>query len=184
MNSDKKWLRRLAIGICTMIIGAFIFFQTRDFTMFLSIAIGIYAIVNGILVLVQALKSVFGESLRRSLFIRGGVSLGIGLIALLMPFLFAAVTWTFVLYVLGIQLIASAGLQIYLSIEYKRLEVPVTASVIEICISLALAFLIFTMPQEIGMTIIRVVGFILFAYGLVLVIQSVRSHLLAPDETV
>ncbi len=176
MFTDKAWMQRLTIGMCTMIVGAFIFFQTKDFTMFLAVAIGIYAIVNGIVVVVTSFKTNLSGSIKKAMVIRGLVSLGIGAVAILMPILFIKITWTFTLYILAVGLLGSAGLQTYLAIEMKKVDYPILGYIIEIVISLLLAFLIFTMPQEIGMTIIRVVGFIIFAYGLILVIKAIRTH--------
>lgn len=176
MEKGKKWMQQLGLGVCTMIIGAFIFFQTKDFTMFLSIAIGIYAVVNGIIVLTTALRTKFSDEVKRAMLIRGSTSLGIGVIALLLPLVFVKVTWTLVLYLLGIQLVASAVMQIYISLELRRLELPIITGVVEAGVSLIMAFLIFTMPQEIGMTILKVAGFIVFAYGLLIVIRALRSH--------
>ncbi len=183
MFKDKAWMQRLAIGICTMVIGSFIFFQTKDFTMFLAVAIGIYAVVNGIVVLVTSIKTNLSDKIKKGLVIRGAISLGIGALALLLPIVFAKITWTIAIYILAVQLLAAAGLQIYLSIQMKKVDYPILGSIIEIVISLMLAFLIFTMPQEIGMTIIRVAGIIIFAYGLLLVVKAIQTHL-ASDETV
>ncbi len=183
MFTDKAWMQRLAIGIGTMVIGAFIFFQTKDFTMFLAVAIGIYAIVNGIIVLVTSIKTNLSDKIKKGMVIRGTVSLGIGAIALLMPIAFAKITWTFTIYILAVQLLTAAGMQIYLTIQMKKVDYPVLGYIIEIAISIMLAFLIFTMPQEIGMTIIRVVGFLIFAYGLILVIKAIQTHL-GSDETI
>jgi uncharacterized membrane protein HdeD (DUF308 family) len=176
MNADLKWMQKLFLGICTMVIGAFIIFQTKGFTMFLAIAIGIYAVVNGIMTVSAAYKAKLSDQMKRALFVRGAASCLIGLLALLLPVLFVKITWTFVLYLLGIQLLVSAILQIYLSVEMRRLSLPIAASVVEVVVSVVLAFLVFTMPQEIGMTIVRVAGFIVFSYGLVLVVHSFRTH--------
>lgn len=179
MGADLKWMQKLFLGICTLAIGAFIFFQNKGFSMFLAISIGVYAVVNGVIVLTAAYKAQFSDQMKRTMFIRGIVSLSIGLLALLMPLLFVKITWTFVLYLLGVQLLVSSVMQIYLCIEMRRIELPVTSTVVEATVSMLLAFLVFTMPQQIGMTIVRVAGFIIFSYGLVLVVQSLRSHLVS-----
>ncbi|MDA3835927.1 MAG: DUF308 domain-containing protein [Spirochaetales bacterium] len=182
MDENKKWMQQFVLGICTMIIGAFIFFQTKDFTMFLSIAIGIYAVVNGVIVFSSAVKTKFSQQVKTAMLIRGSVSFGVGLLALFLPLVFVKISWTFVLYILGLQLLASAGLQVYLAVELKKLDMPVLPRGVEAGVSLVMAFLIFTMPNEIGMTIIKVAGFIVFAYGLLIVVRAFRAHM--ASETV
>ena len=177
MDSDLKWMQKLFLGICFMVIGAFIFFQTKGFTMFLAIAIGVYAVVNGVIILSTALRARFSDNMKRTMIIRGAISLGVGLLAILLPILIVNIAWTISLYLLGIQLVISAVLQIYLSIEMRRISLPIMSTVIEIIISLLLAFLVFTMPQEIGRSIVKVSGSIVFVYGLILVVYSLRTHM-------
>jgi hypothetical protein len=153
MDNSRKWLQQLVLGASIMVVGAFIFFQTKDFTMFLSIAIGIYVVVNGV----------------------------VGLIAIMLPLVFARITWTFVLYLLGILLVASAAIQIYLALELSKIDVPVYARAVEAGVSILMALLIFTMPDAIGNTILKVAGFIVFGYGLLIVRKAVLAHMHGSD---
>ncbi|MGM0432301.1 MAG: DUF308 domain-containing protein [Spirochaetota bacterium] len=184
MDISKKLLQQLVLGISIMVVGAFIFFQTQDFTMFLAIAIGIYAVVNGVIVLTGALQTKFSQQVKKAMILRSVLSIGIGALALILPLLFVRITWTLVLYLLGLQLVASAVLQIYLAAELKKVDLPLLPRGIEAGVSLVMAFLIFTMPDEIGMTILKVAGFIVFAYGMVIVVRAIRSHMHNQDTTI
>lgn len=181
MDNSGKWLQQLVLGASIMAVGAFIFLQTKDFTMFLSIAIGIYVVVNGVVVLTTGLNTKFSAKVKKAMIIKGIVATAVGLAAILLPLVFARITWTFVLYVLGILLIASAVIQIYVALELSKIDVPVYARAIEAGVSILMALLIFTMPDAIGNTILKVAGFIVFGYGLLIVRKAVIAHMRGTD---
>jgi uncharacterized membrane protein HdeD (DUF308 family) len=181
MDNSRKWLQQLVLGASIMVVGAFIFFQTKDFTMFLSIAIGIYVVVNGVVVLTTGMKTKFSAEVKKAMIIKGIVATAVGLIAIMLPLVFARITWTFVLYLLGILLVASAAIQIYLALELSKIDVPVYARAVEAGVSILMALLIFTMPDAIGNTILKVAGFIVFGYGLLIVRKAVLAHMHGSD---
>jgi uncharacterized membrane protein HdeD (DUF308 family) len=181
MDDSKKWLQQLVLGASIMIIGAFIFFQTKDFTMFLSIAIGIYVVVSGVIVLTTGLRTKFSQEVKKAMIIKGIITSAIGLVALLLPLVFVKVTWTFVLYLLGLLLVSSAVIQIYLAVQLSKIDVPVYTRAIEAGVSILMALLIFTMPDAIGMTILKVAGFIVFGYGLLIVRKAILAHIRGND---
>lgn len=176
MKKNYQWLQTVLLGACALIIGAFIFFQTENFAMFMVIAVGIFAIVNGIIVLRTLNRAKFSKMTRNAILIRGIVSLVIGIFAVGLPVATAKFTWTFMLYVLGVQLILSALFQLFAMFEMRRLHLPVMSQIIEAAIALALAIMIFTMPQEIGQTILKVVGVLVVVYGIIMVASGLKKH--------
>ncbi len=172
MEPLKDWFQKICIGIAAVILGAFIFFQTANFAMFLVIALGVYAVINGFFVLYTGLQAPFAKPMKTAVILRGGISLGIGIFAIFLPMVFLKVSWIMMLYVIGIQLIISGILGIVNIFEMRKLEMPVTARIIEASISIALALLILIMPQQIGETLLKVIGVFVVVYGVTMIIRG------------
>ncbi|MCF7953820.1 MAG: DUF308 domain-containing protein [Spirochaetales bacterium] len=176
MGTIKDWVQKVFIGVCAVILGAFIFFQTENFAMFLVIAIGVFAVINGFFVLYTGVKAGFSHKTKTTLVIRGTLGLVAGIIAIFLPMMIINITWTVMLYILGIQLIASGILELYGVIEMRKMEMPTHARIAEAIVSIVLAVLIMSMPQEIGKTLLRVIGAMVLVYGIVMIVNGYRRR--------
>ncbi len=174
MGPMKEWLQKVFIGICAVIIGAFIFFQTANFAMFLVIALGIYAVLNGIFVIYTGLKAPFHRPTRITMITRGGISLVVGFAAVLLPMTVLRITWITMLYVVGFQLLISGILGVISTLEMKRYGMPVVSRMVEAILSIALALLIIFIPEQIGETLLKVIGVFVVGYGIVLIVKGYR----------
>ncbi len=172
MGPIKDWLQKMFIGIFAVIIGAFIFFQTANFAMFLVIALGIFAVLNGFFILFTGIKAPFEKSAKAVIIARGAVSLTVGLCAVFLPMLFLKITWFTMLYVIGFQLFITGVLGIINAVEMKRYHMPVISRIVEAVISIALALLIIFMPQEIGETLLKVLGVFVVGFGIVMIVKG------------
>ncbi len=176
MEPMKDWFQKICIGIAAVILGAFIFFQTANFAMFLVIALGVYAVINGFFVLYTGMQAPFAKPMKTAVILRGGISLGIGLFAIFLPMIFLKITWITMLYVIGIQLLISGILGIVNIFEMRKLEMPVTARMVEAVVSIALALLILIMPQQIGETLLKVIGVFVVVYGISMIIRGYKRR--------
>ena len=168
----REWLQKVFIGVCAVIIGAFIFFQTANFAMFLVIALGIYAVLNGAFVIYTGVKAPFRKPTRITVVTRGGISLAVGLCAVLLPMTMLRITWITMLYVVGIQLLISGILGIIGALEMHRYGMPIISRMVEAVLSIALALLILFMPEQIGETLLKVLGVFVVGYGIMLVVKG------------
>jgi len=176
MGTVKDWIQKVLIGVCAVILGAFIFFQTENFAMFLVIAIGVFAVINGFFVLHTGIKADFSRRTRNALMLRGILGLAVGILAIFLPMLLVKITWTIMLYILAAQLIISGVLELYGAVEMKKLEMPVNGRIAEAVVSIALAVLIMSMPQEIGRTILKVIGALVLGYGIIMIVHGFRRR--------
>ncbi len=172
MGLVKEWLQKVIIGIFSVIIGAFIFFQTANFAMFLVIALGIYAVLNGFFIVYTGVKAPFQKPVKITVISRGAFSLVVGLCAVFLPMIFLKLTWFTMLYVIGFQLLISGVLGIISALEMKRYEMPIISRLIEAVISIALALLIIFMPQQIGETLLKVLGVFVVGFGIVMIVKG------------
>jgi len=172
MGPMRDWLQKMFIGIFAVIMGAFIFFQTENFAMFLVIALGIYAVLNGVFTLYTGLRIPLRQAAKLTTIIRGGVSLAIGICAIFLPMIFLKITWITMLYIIGFQLIVSGVLGIMSAIEMKRFGMPIAVRMAEAVVSIALALLIIFMPEQIGETLLKVLGVFVVGYGVMMIIKG------------
>jgi len=176
MGPMREWLQKLLIGIFAVIIGSFIFFQTANFAMFLVIALGIYAVLNGVVVLFTGTRAPLHSRARQAVLIRGGLSLAVGICAVFLPMIFLQVTWFLMLLIVGIHLLISGVLGVVNALDMKRYEIPYVSRMAEAVISIALALLIIFMPQQIGETLLKMLGVIVVGYGIMMIVKGISRR--------
>lgn len=168
------------------VIGLMIIAAPAEFIKVVVILLGVVSIVNGI-INIATVSSLLNDSyFKKDVLIRGWSSVLIGMAAVALPLVFAAAMWTIMLYVLAVYLILSAGMELYAVLRLKKAGIETKHYVIEILASVVSAALLFIIPGEIGILLVRIIGsiFIVLGAGLIVYYAKAKPIVIEPDSLV
>ena len=95
--------------------------------------------------------------------VRSVISIVIGILAVFLPLRFAEAMWTIMLYVLAAYLLASAFLELYMLAKLRDTNIERRRYMLEVIISLVGAIVLFIVPQQVGLVLVRILGVLLLA---------------------
>ena len=127
------------------------------------VALGIEAVVNGVFNVFKIRQLVDDKSFQRAVIVRSVISIVIGILAVVLPLRFAETMWTLMLYVLAAYLLASAFLELYMLAKLRDTNIERRHYMLEVIISFVGAIVLFIIPQQIGLAIVRILGVLLLA---------------------
>ena len=166
----------LGIGLLSMIAGLLMLFSPEAWTKVVVILLGLAAIVNGCFNLFYVRRIFDDNYFQRSIIIRGLLSLVVGLVAVILPLALAATIWTAMIYVLAAYLLVSATLDLYASLRLHASGVDTKPYYGEIVGSVILAVVLFVIPAQVGLALIRIFGALLVLSGLGVIFWQWRSR--------
>ncbi len=166
----------LGMGFLSIVAGLLMLFSPEAWTKVVVILLGIGAIINGFFNLFYV-RQVFDDSFfRRSIIIRGLLSLVVGLVAVILPLALATAVWTAMVYVLAAYLLVSALLELYASIRLRSSGVDTKPYYGEIIGSIVLAVILFIIPAQVGIVLVRICGALLVLSGLGVIFWQWRNR--------
>lgn len=166
----------LGMGLLSMVAGFFMVFSPDSWTKIVVILLGLAAIVNGFFNLFYV-RRVFDDSyFRRSVIIRGLLSLVVGLVAVILPLALAAAVWTAMVYLLAAYLLVSALLELFATIRLGASDVNSKPYYGEIIGSIILAVVLFIIPAQVGILLVQICGGLLVLAGLGLIFWQWRNR--------
>ena len=155
------------------------------------VLVGLTAIAAGGYNLFYTLKNITVPEIKKIILIKSIVSIVIGLVAVICPFaLVKTVTsiWKIISYVLAVYLIIFAATNVYSGIKFRKtVEEDFKKNLIEGLICFLIAVLLFIIPiEEVGLTIVRILGIIGIVIGAVLIFVEVgiarRTTVISKDD--
>ncbi len=176
---------KVFIGFMTAVLGLFLLISPDTFISFFVIILGIAAVIDGIFVLAATRDLIVDPQYKLIVTVRGSLSILIGVFAVVLPKLVAAIAWSAMAYTLAVYLIISAGLQIYTITKLHRNGIMIKQSMIEVVTSLILALILIIIPSNVaGQFIIRLFGIALLIIGAGLVVLQWRNRItvIQPDS--
>ncbi|MBR7064741.1 MAG: DUF308 domain-containing protein [Treponema sp.] len=150
------------LGVLLAIIGLMMIIAPDQCIKVAVISLGLEAIINGAYNLLKMRQLVSDPTFQLAILIRGLISVVIGLLAIILPLRFAATMWTIMLYMLAFYLIAASIIELYAMTKLRTTGIDRKQYTIEVVISFIAALILFLIPQQIGLALIRVLGIILF----------------------
>ena len=168
----------------TAALGLFLLISPSTFISFFVILLGIAAVIDGIFILATTRDLIVDPQYKKIVTIRGFMSVGVGILSVLLPKLVESIAWSFMAYTLAVYLFFSVAMQIYTITKLHRNGIMIRQSMIEVFTSLLLIVILIIIPSEkIGNFIIRVFGAILVIGGLAAVFMQWqnRPEVIVPD---
>ena len=166
----------IGIGILLAIVGLLMLFSPDAWIKAVVIIVGIAAILNGIFNLIQLRNMILDRSYKRTILIRGIISIIIGLIAVIMPLTVAASIWAIMLYILAGYLIISSILELYATIKIKNSGLDTKPFYGEIIGSTVLAIVLLLMSTKgFGLILIRILGILVILFGIGIIFWEYKN---------
>ena len=166
----------LGIGLLSMIAGLLMLFSPEAWTKVVVILLGLAAIVNGCFNLFYVRRIFDDNYFQRSIIIRGLLSLVVGLVAVILPLALATAIWTAMVYLLAAYLLVSAALELYASLRLHASGVDTKPYYGEIIGSIILAIILFIIPAQVGIVLVRICGALLVLSGLGVIFWQWKSR--------
>lgn len=166
----------VGMGFLSLIAGLLMLFSPEAWTKVVVILLGLAAIVNGCFNLFYVRRIFDDDYFRRSIIIRGIVSLAVGLVAVILPLVLAATVWIAMVYLLAAYLLVSAALELYASLRLRASGVDTKPYYGEIVGSIILAIILFIIPAQVGIVLVRICGALLVLSGLGVIFWQWRNR--------
>lgn len=165
----KKW--NWVAGVLFALLGLFIMIFPMFWLKVVVILLGLGSIAYGVYNL-KFTKSVFeNSSYEKTILIKSIVSIIIGILAVLLPATIAGAMWTIMIYILAVYLVISAVLGFYSVSLLKDSGIDRKRYVFENLGLLIGAVFLFIVPSKtLGSVIIKIIGFLIMIFGVVLII--------------
>ena len=171
----KRWY--LFSGILAALLGLLVIIFPSFWIKLVVIMIGLAAIAYGIYCLKFTKELSEDIGYRRTILIKGIVSIIAGLMAVLFPLAIGGAAWTAMIWVLIIYLLASAAIGFYAAALLKDSGIERKRYIIENLLLLAAAvILILISPRSLGNAIIRLIGIVTLIAGVALILFDVFSN--------
>ncbi len=170
----KRWY--LFSGILAALLGLLVIIFPSFWIKLVVIMIGLAAIAYGIYCLKFTKELSEDIGYRRTILIKGIVSIIAGVMAVLFPLAIGGAAWTAMIWVLIIYLLASAAIGFYAAALLKDSGIERKRYIIENLLLLAAAvILILISPRTLGNAIIRLIGIVTLIAGVALIFFDVFS---------
>lgn len=167
------------------VVGLFMLISPDSFMKFAVIILGITLIFDGIFILVTVRNLVVDKNYALVMAVHGWLSIAVGLLAVLLPMIFAEIFWTIMAYTMAVYLLAAAGMEIYAINMLSRNGISTKKSIFEVIICVILAIILFILPSDIlRNTLVSVFGVILIIIGVTfaLVQWKLKPIIIQPDS--
>ena len=171
----KRWY--LFSGILAALLGLLVIIFPSFWIKLVVVIIGLAAVGYGIYCLKFTKVLSEDTGYRRTILIKGIVSIVAGVMAVLFPLAIGGAAWTAMIWVLIIYLMISAAAGFYAAALLKDSGVERRRYIIENLLLLAVAVvLILLSPRDLGMAIIRLIGVVVLVGGVALILFDVLSN--------
>ena len=154
------------ISVLSLVVGCVMLFAPSAWLSIMVVLLGVAAIANGGFNLLSLYKIVADPAFRKVVIVRGIVSIAVGLAAILLPLTVAGIVWYTMVYMLAGYLIVSVIMELYAVYRLQKFNVSARPYYGEIIGSVILAIVLFILPGQIGLTLIRVLGALLAVSGI------------------
>lgn len=180
-------INKFVLSLLVAVVGLLMLLSPETFIAMAVIMLGVAAICDGIFIMVTTRNLIIDPDYKLMMTVRGLLSIVVGVAAILLPLLVAAIAWKVMAYVLAGYLLVSAGIEIYGISKLHRNGIMIRQSVIETIISIILAIVLFIIPAKTaGGIIVRVCGVILLVAGVISAFLQWRNRPITviPDSVV
>lgn len=155
----------IGIGVLAIVIGLMMLIVPHQCIKAIVVILGVFAVANGVYNLFSIRRLIADSDFAMTITIRGIISIVVGLLAILLPLVFAGILWTIMVYTLAFYLLISSGLEIYGAIKMQKVGINTKPYIAEIIGSIVIAVILLIIPAEIGTLIVRLLGVAIILVG-------------------
>lgn len=170
------------LGVLLAVVGLMMIVDPGKCIKIAVILLGLEAIVNGVFSLIKVRQLVSDKDFQLAVLLRGIISIIIGVLAVVLPLRFAATMWTAMLYMLAAYLIVAVVLELYAVAKLRDTGIERKRYIIEAIVSVICAVILFIIPQQIGVTVIRILGVVVLLVSVVFLLYEWRNRPIVVDN--
>lgn len=170
------------IPALTAVIGLIMLCSAEAIVSVLVIALGVFLILSGIYVLFSMPKFLEEKAAKIGTYVRGGVSIILGLLCIVLPVGVANFSWKAMMIILGIYALCSAGLETYAVFSIDNESIDKKRYMIEVGGTIIAAIVLFMLPSNFGFTLIRIAGAIFIIIAVILAINIYRNRDIVEED--
>ncbi len=183
----KTTVKNIILGILLTAAGIVLVAAPQTSIKIVIILLGMGAVINGIFNLVRVRSLSDDSQFKMTAVIRGAVSIVVGLLACIIPMVFFSAAETVIrvmLYIFGVYLVLSAFAEFFLVSKLHEIGVATKMFSGEAVVSIIVAVILFMLPANFGIIIIRVFGIALILCGIAFAVYSFRNRVFVvePDS--
>lgn len=169
------------IPILAGILGLVLLCVPQEFVVVLVVALGIFLILSGFYILFKLLKLSDDTFYKVNIYVRGGLSIILGALCILLPIKMGEAIWTTLCIVLGIFALLAAVSEILTIIKLKEQNIPVKQYVTEMAGMIITAIVLFLLPKF-GNILLRIAGGVILVTAIVLAINVKKNAPIVEED--
>lgn len=174
---SKNFIFTMIIAVLISALGVYITTQSQNFLSILLVLFGIVSVFNGIKEFLLISKFSDFQTSRIASIVSGITSIVIGVFIIIYPFISQKLVTTIILYLFALQLIISALSRIIGSLTVKRNKLEgFSLSLIPAAFNITVALIFILFPTQVTTFFVKIVGFLVIAYGLGLFFWAFRMR--------
>ena len=163
---SKNFMLTMIFSILLIVLGVYISVQSQNFLSVLLILFGIASVINGIKEFLLVSRFSDFQTSKVASIVSGITSIVIGVFIIVYPFISQKLVTTIILYLFALQLIITALSRVIGSLTVKRNKLEgFSLSLIPAAFNIAIALIFILFPTQVTTFFVRIVGFIVIAYG-------------------
>lgn len=170
------------IPVLTAIIGLVMLCSAEAIVSVLVVALGIFLVLSGVYSLFSMPKFLENKAARIGTYVRGGVSIILGLLCIVLPVGVANFSWKAMMIILGIYALCSAALETYAVFSIENDAIDKKRYMIEVGGTIIAAIVLFMLPSNFGFTLIRIAGAIFIIIAVILAINIYRNRDIVEED--
>ncbi|MBQ0003441.1 MAG: DUF308 domain-containing protein [Treponema sp.] len=170
------------IPALTAVIGLVMLCSAEAIISVFVIALGVFMLISGIYLLFTMPKYLTENSLKIGIYVRGGLSIILGLLCIILPVGVVNFSWKVMMIILGIYALCSAALEIFTFVRMTCGSEEKKHFVIEIIGTLIGAIVLFMLPSNFGFTLIRIAGGIFILIAIIQAINIYRNRDIVEED--
>lgn len=163
---SKNFMLTMIFSILLIVLGVYISVQSQNFLSILLVLFGIASVINGIKEFLLVSRFSEFQTSKIASIVSGITSIVIGVFIIVYPFISQKLVTTIILYLFALQLIITALSRVIGSLTVKKNKLEgFSLSLIPAAFNIAIALIFILFPTQVTTFFVKIVGFIVIAYG-------------------
>jgi uncharacterized membrane protein HdeD (DUF308 family) len=167
---NRGWWMLILRGICAVLFGILAFIWPGITLVSLVLLFGAYALANGVLAIVMAVKAPKGSPGKGLTVVLGLVSIGAAVITIFFP----GITALSLVFIIGAWAIVSGAFEVAAAVALRKLMSGTWVLVVSGVLSVIFGVLLFLMPAAGALSVVWLIGAYALVFGALLLASAIR----------
>ena len=164
------------LGVLLAVVGLMMIIEPSQCIRVAVVALGAAAVVDGVYSIAKIRTLLDDHAFRVTSIVSGIVSIIIGIAAIVIPLAVADFMWTVMLYLLAVYLIMIAVVGLYTVAKLRGTGIARRQYVVDIIVAFICAIILFIIPHQIGLTLVRILGVVMMIVSAVYLLYQWKNR--------